>query len=175
MVVFSGTGGKTGKRATGTGVAHLTNGVLSASAVVLTSEVTGILPAANGGTGTQFFAVTGPSASLKTFTFPNASAIVLTDQALVTAAQGGTNNAFFQVSGPGTPAKTFIFPNANATVLTSNTPVTVAQGGTGTGSTLTGLLQGNASAFTAVTGTTVGQVLRVTGPQCVCLWSARSH
>lgn len=33
VVVFSGTGGKTGKRATGTGVAHLTSGVLSAANV----------------------------------------------------------------------------------------------------------------------------------------------
>jgi len=35
---------------TGTGVVHATSGVLSASNVVLTSEVTGILPIANGGT-----------------------------------------------------------------------------------------------------------------------------
>lgn len=34
VVLFSGTGGKLGKRATGTGVAHLASGVLSASAVV---------------------------------------------------------------------------------------------------------------------------------------------
>ena len=44
-----------------------------------------------------------------------------------------------------------------------STPVTIAKGGTGTGSTLTGLLQGSASAFTAVTSSTVGQALRVTG------------
>lgn len=59
VVLFSGTGGKTGKRATGTGVAHLTSGVLSASSVVnadianstidLTAKVTGVLPAANVG------------------------------------------------------------------------------------------------------------------------------
>lgn len=49
VILFSGTGGKTGKRATGTGVAHLTSGVLSASEVDLASEVTGVLPLANGG------------------------------------------------------------------------------------------------------------------------------
>lgn len=51
VVVFSGTGGKTGKRATGTGVAKLTSGVLSAGTVSLTSEISGTLPVANGGTG----------------------------------------------------------------------------------------------------------------------------
>jgi hypothetical protein len=59
-------------------------------AVVLTTDVSGILPGANGGTGNGFFAVTGPAASLKTFTFPNASASVLTDNTAVTTAQGGT-------------------------------------------------------------------------------------
>src|SRR5882724_113228 len=48
------------------------------------SLVTGILPGANGGTSNGFFAVTGPTTSLKTFTLPNASASVLTDNAAVT-------------------------------------------------------------------------------------------
>lgn len=39
----------------------------------------------------------------------------------------------------------------------------VASGGTGTGSTLTGLLLGSASAFTAITSTTAGQIPRCTG------------
>lgn len=47
IALFSGAGGKTIKRATGTGIAHVTSGVLSASNVNLTSEVTGILPNAN--------------------------------------------------------------------------------------------------------------------------------
>ncbi len=53
VALFSSTGGKQLKRATGTGVAHLTSGVLSASAVVLTSEVSGVLPIANGGTNSS--------------------------------------------------------------------------------------------------------------------------
>lgn len=52
--------------------------------------VSGILLAANGGTSNGFFAVSGPATSTKTFTFPNASAAVLTDNAAVTLAQGGT-------------------------------------------------------------------------------------
>jgi len=51
IAVFDLTTGKLIKSATGTGIAHLTSGVLSVSNVDLTSEVTGILPPANGGTG----------------------------------------------------------------------------------------------------------------------------
>lgn len=52
--------------------------------------VSGTLAAGNGGTGNAFFSVSGPASSTKTFTFPNASANVLTDNAAVTVAQGGT-------------------------------------------------------------------------------------
>lgn len=51
---------------------------------------TSILLGTNGGTSNGFFSVTGPATALRTFTFPNASATVLTDNALVTVAQGGT-------------------------------------------------------------------------------------
>jgi hypothetical protein len=51
VALFDGATGKLIKSATGTGVAHLVSGVLSTSDVNLTSEVTGILPIANGGTG----------------------------------------------------------------------------------------------------------------------------
>lgn len=40
--------------------------------------------------GNSFVAFTGPTTSLKTFTLPNASATILTDNAAVTVAQGGT-------------------------------------------------------------------------------------
>lgn len=76
---------------------------------------------------------------------------------------GGTNNAFMDFTGPASSIKTFTLPNASSTILTSNAAVTIGQGGTGTGSTLTGLLLGNASAFTAITSSTVGQIPRVTG------------
>lgn len=49
VAIYNGTTGKIIKRATGTGVAHLTSGVLSTSAVILTSEVSGVLPVGNGG------------------------------------------------------------------------------------------------------------------------------
>lgn len=66
------------------------SGTPSFGAVSLTADVSGILPGANGGSANGFFAVSGPTTSLKTFTFPNATATVLTDNAAVTPAQGGT-------------------------------------------------------------------------------------
>lgn len=57
------------------------NGGVSSSSILL---------GANGGTSNGFFSVTGPATSLKTFTFPNASATVLTTNAAVTPTQGGT-------------------------------------------------------------------------------------
>lgn len=71
------------------GIASIKTGGIDVS----TSIITGILPGANGGTGNGFFAVSGPSGTLKTMTFPNAPATVLTDNAAVTVAQGGTGRA----------------------------------------------------------------------------------
>ncbi len=66
-----------------------TTGVLTVGNTSLTSEVTGILPTANGGTGMAFFTVAGPTVA-RIFTFPDAAATVLTSNAAVTVAQGGT-------------------------------------------------------------------------------------
>ena len=68
---------------------------------------------------------------------------------ILPGANGGTNNGFMDFTGPASTLKTFTLPNASATILTSNAAVTIAQGGTGTGSTLTGLVRGSASAMTA--------------------------
>lgn len=61
--------------------------------VDLTNGVTGILPAANGGTSNGFVAFTGPLTSTKTFALPNASTTILTTNATVTVPQGGTGLA----------------------------------------------------------------------------------
>ena len=61
----------------------------SATALPLTTGVTGILPVANGGTGIAYFGAAGPTAA-RVYTFPDASTTVLTTNAAVTIAQGGT-------------------------------------------------------------------------------------
>lgn len=48
-------------------------GVPTFGAVVLTTDVSGILPGLNGGTGNGFTAFSGPSGTLKTFALPNVS------------------------------------------------------------------------------------------------------
>ena len=79
-----------------------------------TAEVAGILGAANGGTSNGFTAFTGPATSTKTFTLPNASATILTDNALVTVAQGGTgaNTLTGLLLGNGTSAVTGVTTSA---------------------------------------------------------------
>ena len=56
-----------------------------------------IIGATYGGTGNGFTAFTGPTTSTKTFTLPNASAAILTDNAVVTAVQGGTGQTGYTV------------------------------------------------------------------------------
>jgi hypothetical protein len=54
-----------------------------------------IITSVYGGTGNGFTKFSGPASSEKTFTLPNASANVLTDNAAVTVAQGGSGAASF--------------------------------------------------------------------------------
>lgn len=84
----------------GAGIAHfagstqtitsssIVNADIAAATIDLTAKVTGILPAANGGTANGFFAVSGPASSTKTFTFPNANATITQTIASGTAALG---------------------------------------------------------------------------------------
>lgn len=63
----------------------------------LTLGWTGTLASSRGGTGNGFTKFSGPTTSEKTFTLPNASATILTDNAAVTAAQGGTGQTSYTV------------------------------------------------------------------------------
>ena len=85
-------------------------------AASLTLGWSGILAASRGGTDNGFTAFTGPAASTKTFTLPNASATILTTNALVTVAQGGTGvgTATGLIQGNGTSAVTTV-PNSSTT------------------------------------------------------------
>jgi hypothetical protein len=149
------------------------SGPPSFGAVSLTADVSGILPGANGGTANGFFAVSGPAASLKTFTFPNASSTVLTSNAAVTAAQGGTGQTTYtigdllQASAATTLSRLAAVSTGNALIsggvgtvsawgkigLTTHVTGTlpVANGGTGLASFTTGDIL-YASAATTVAG-----------------------
>ena len=61
------------------------------------ADLTQVISSTFGGTGNGFTKFTGPATAEKTFTLPNASATILTDNATVTAAQGGTGNATYAV------------------------------------------------------------------------------
>ena len=67
------------------------------NAASITVGWSGILAPSRGGTNNGFTAFTGPTTSTKTFTLPNASATILTDNAAVTAAQGGTGQTSYTV------------------------------------------------------------------------------
>ena len=99
LVVFSGTGGKTGKRATGTGLATLTSGVLG-TVTAPTGAVVGAGQANTWTTGAQDM---GSATSLKVPTSagaaPTANGLVAYDSTSNTW-EGGVNgsNAIFQTS-----------------------------------------------------------------------------
>lgn len=139
---------------TAIGALKVTNAMLAGS-IDLTAKVTGILPSANGGTGNGFTKFSGPASAERTFTLPNASAVVLTDNASVTVAQGGTGVGTFAANGVlygnGTgailvtaqgAANSILIANAGAPAFsaapTIGTSVTspLHIGGTGTGSSL---------------------------------------
>jgi hypothetical protein len=54
------------------------------------AALTQVIASTYGGTGNGFTKFTGPATTEKTFTLPNATATILTDNAAVTVAQGGT-------------------------------------------------------------------------------------
>lgn len=132
--------------------------------IELTNGVTGILPAANGGTANGFTAFSGPAASTKTFTLPNASATILTNDATVTVAQGGTGisgytqgDLIFASAGS---TLTTVAKSASATRYLSNTgasnnpawaQVNLADGVTGD-LPFANLTQGSALSVLGVTG-----------------------
>jgi hypothetical protein len=74
------------------------------------AALTQVIASTYGGTGNGFTKFSGPATSEKTFTLPNASATILTDNAAVTVAQGGTGAATLTglLQGNGTSAITGI-------------------------------------------------------------------
>ena len=74
-----------------------------------------------------YFSISGPASPTKTFTFPDASATILSTHATVTVTQGGTG----------------------ASIFTSNLPLI----GNGTGAIAQGTISGNTTLFTTMSGT----------------------
>lgn len=139
------------------------------------TALTQIIASTYGGTGNGFTKFSGPSSSEKTFTLPNASAAILTDNAAVTVAQGGTGVASFTAYGTivggttTTGALQVVGACATTDMLvgggTSAVPVCTTTTGTGAparaGSpTFTGTV--GAAAITA-TGTVQGATVTATG------------
>lgn len=115
------------------------------------AAITSIIASTYGGTGNGFAKLSGPTTSEKTFTLPNASATILTDNAAVTVAQGGTGIATTTAYGVllGGTTATGAFQNAGAGtsgyVLTSN--------GAGVAPTWAAVSPATYTRFTAVSGT----------------------
>jgi hypothetical protein len=79
-------GGVSGLADVATGNALLSNGVGAIPAwgdINLTNTVTGVLPSANGGTNSAYFAISGPTA-VRTYAFPDANATIARTDALQT-------------------------------------------------------------------------------------------
>ena len=78
-------------------------GVLTSTTTVGSNEITGIIPAANGGTNNGYFAISGPTTSTKTWTVPDASLTVPTPVAGAVMYSSSTT-AFAQTDNPATGA-----------------------------------------------------------------------
>lgn len=95
------------------------------------AALTQIIASTYGGTGNGFTKFTGPTTSEKTFTLPNASSTILTDNAAVTILQGGTGqttaNAALNALLPSQTSQTGKYLQTDG----SNTSW-VSQSGTGT-------------------------------------------
>ncbi len=84
-----------------------------------TAALTQIIASTYGGTGNGFTKFSGATTSEKTYTLPNASATILTDNALVTVAQGGIGVGTLALNGVlygnGTSAVLALAVNSTAT------------------------------------------------------------
>jgi hypothetical protein len=135
------------------GVVHGDGSGLSASNVLLGSEVTGTLPVANGGTGAA--TLTGVVKGNGTSPF-TAGAVSLTAEVSGTLPVGNGGSGVATLTGVLHGNGTSPFTAANVALGTEvSGTLPVANGGTGA-ATLTGLLKGNGtSAFTAATSSDV--------------------
>ena len=104
-------------------------------AVSLTADVSGILPGANGGTSNGFFAVAGPTTSLKTFTFPDASSTVAVTSNTLAVFAATTSAQLAGVISDETGTGVAVF--GTAPTFTTNITVPLVIGGAAIGSNIT--------------------------------------
>lgn len=146
-----------------------------------------IITSGYGGTGNGFSKFSGATTSEKTYTLPDASATILTDNATVTAGQGGTGNATYAVgdllyaSAATTLSKLAGVASGNALIsggvstapswgkigLTTHVSGTlpIANGGTNSIATPTdgGIVYGDGTAYQLTAAGTAAQVLKSQG------------
>lgn len=148
------------------------------SAVVLTADVSGILPGANGGTANGFMAFSGPTTTLKTFALPDASATILTSAAAVTVAQGGTGLASYTtgdlIYAAGATTLAPLTIGASGAQLRSNGSAPIWSTTIWPNAATTGdlLYASGANTYANRAAVAVGQVLISAGTSTAPVWSA---
>lgn len=167
QIVLGGGAGATptplGSLGSGSTVLHGNGaGAPTFAAVNLSTEVTGTLAVARGGTGTAFFGVSGPSA-LRTYIFPDANATILTTDAAVAPSEGGTGiqsyttGDILYASGSTTLAKLADGSTGNA-LITGGVGVAPSYGKIGLTTHITGTL-GPTNGGTGFAAFVVGDLL----------------
>ncbi len=116
------------------------------------AALTQIIASNYGGTGNGFTKFTGPTTAEKTFTLPNASATILTDNAVITSQQGGTGiNNTGRTLTINSNSGTIVFPEAATTITFPASTATLAR--TDAGNTFTGHQTIESVTSTGATGT----------------------
>lgn len=101
------------------------------------AALTQVIASTYGGTGNGFTKFSGPATAEKTFTLPNASATILTDNAAVTVSQGGTGATTLTgvLKGNGTSAFTAATAGTDYCAATSGSSVLKGSSGNTTAAT----------------------------------------
>lgn len=147
VVLYSGTTGKISKRATGTGYAKLTSGVLSTSSTVAASDLTGQVALVNGGTNKSITA--------------SAGAVAYSDSDSFELSGVGSSGQYLKSNGTAAP----VFSAIDLATSSVTGVLPIANGGTSASSfTANYVLLGNgASSFQTVAPGTAGNMLVSTG------------